>query len=117
MAYRALYEAELLNDNILPITSVVEPHLEKEVKVMLQDVEKRAGTANVSLQMDPWAPEDDGEDCWWIYELVVDGLPGLNFFTRSGHIALPDGKGPLLYWPGRGPVQTFVRTLGCERLR
>ena len=112
MAYRALYDAELLNDNLLPITSVVEPHLEEEVKAMLQDVEKRAGTANVSLQMDPWAPpEDDGADYWWIYELIIDGLPALNLFTRSGHIVLPDGKGPLLYWPGRDPAQTFVRPL------
>jgi len=115
MAYRALYDAELLNDNLLPITSVVEPHLEEEVKAMLQDVEKRAGTANVSLQMDPWAPEDDGADCWWKYELVIDGLPALNLFTRSGHMALPDAKGPLLYRPGRDPAQTFVRTLSVVK--
>jgi hypothetical protein len=115
MAYRALYDNDLLNENLLPITSVVEPHLEEEVKAMLQDVEKRASTANVSVQMDPWAPEDDGADFWWIYELVIDGLPALNMFTRSRHITLPDDGGPLLYWPGRDPVQTFMRPLSVAK--
>jgi endoribonuclease Dicer len=111
MAYRALYDAELLNDNLLPITSVVEPHLDEEVKAMLQDVEKRAGTANVSVQMDPWTPEEGGAGCWWIYELTIEGLPALNFFTRSRHITLLDNKGPMLYRPGKDPVQTWLRPL------
>lgn len=109
MAYRALYDAELLNDNLLPITSVIEPPLEAEVKIILQDVEKRAGTANVSVQMDPWAPEESGAGSWWIYELIIDGLPAMNLFTRSRHISLSDDNGPLLYLPGRDPVQTFLR--------
>jgi endoribonuclease Dicer len=108
IAYRALYDAELLNEHLLPITSVVEPQLEDEVKALLQDVERRAGTANVTIQMDPWAPEDEGADCWRAYELEVDTLPPLQLFTRSKHIFLPGNKGPLLYRSGRAPLQCYI---------
>jgi endoribonuclease Dicer len=108
IAYRALYDAELLNEHLLPITSVVEPHLEDEVKALLQDVERRASTANVAIQMDPWTPEDEEVDCWRVYELAVDTLPPLQLFTRSKHISLPGNKGPLLYRSGRAPLQCYV---------
>jgi endoribonuclease Dicer len=115
MAYRALYDAELLNDNLLPITSVIDPQLEEEVKAMLQDVEKRAGTANVSVQMDPWAPEQGGAGSWWTYELIIEGLPALNLLTRSRHMNLLDDTGPVLYRPGQDPVQTWLRPLADAR--
>lgn len=115
-AYRALYDAELLNDNLLPITSAAEPHLEDDVKAMLQDVEKRASTAKVSIQMDPWAPEDEGVDCWRVYELTVDTLPPLRLFTRSKHISLPEDKGPLLYRPGHAPLQCYIQPVGTLNL-
>ena len=54
-AYLALYNAGLLNDNLLPLTSVIKPDEDGEVKVLLQDIEHRAGTAKVPIQMDPWA--------------------------------------------------------------
>ena len=40
-AYCYLYEAALLNDYLLPISSILEPEREDEVKEMLADVEKR----------------------------------------------------------------------------
>ncbi|RDB26530.1 Dicer-like protein 2 [Hypsizygus marmoreus] len=112
IAYRALYDAELLNENLLPITSIVEPHLEEDVKAMLRDVEKRASTANVTVQMDPWAPVNDDENTWWSYELRVDGLPPLQMFSRSQPISLADDLGPLLYRTGRDPVRTHIRPQG-----
>ncbi|KAJ6619807.1 hypothetical protein B0H10DRAFT_2025133 [Mycena sp. CBHHK59/15] len=81
-AYRALYENGLLNESLLPLTSVVEPELEEEVKALLQEVEKRSGTARVSVQMDPWAPIDIS-DPWCASELTIPGLPPLLLFTRS----------------------------------
>ncbi|KAF5377899.1 hypothetical protein D9615_006820 [Tricholomella constricta] len=112
MAYRALYDAELLNEHLLPITSIVEPHLEEEVKEMLKDVEKRAGMANVTLQMNPWTPVDDDLTGWYAYELVIGDLPPLNFFNVSHKISLPNDEGPILYRAGQDPVRTHLRYLG-----
>ncbi|KAG5643730.1 hypothetical protein DXG03_009720 [Asterophora parasitica] len=112
IAYRALYDAELLNEHLLPITSIVEPHLEEEVKEMLKDVEKRAGTANVTLQMNPWAPVDDDVTSWYAYELVIGDLPPLHFFNISHQISLPDDEGPALYRAGQEPVKTQLRYTG-----
>ncbi|KAJ3510188.1 hypothetical protein NLJ89_g4818 [Agrocybe chaxingu] len=64
-AYKALYDAGLLNDNLLPITSVMKPELEDEVKAMLADVEKREGLAKVALSIDPWRPDEPTEDLWF----------------------------------------------------
>ncbi|KAG6828118.1 hypothetical protein H0H92_009139 [Tricholoma furcatifolium] len=111
IAYKALYEAKLLTDNLLPITSVVEPHLDDEVKEMLKDVEQRAGFANVSLQMDPWIPEEVEEACWHMYELTISGLPPLNLFNVSDKISLPNGEGPTLYRSGNVPLSTTLRFL------
>ncbi|KAF8074170.1 hypothetical protein FPV67DRAFT_791384 [Lyophyllum atratum] len=112
IAYRALYHAELLNEHLLPITSIVEPHLEDEVKEMLKDVEKRAGMANVAIQMNPWAGNDDDTGAWYAYELDISGLPPLHLFTLSQHISLPNHEGPVLYRTGQDPVSTRVRYLG-----
>ncbi|KAG6829276.1 hypothetical protein H0H92_005096 [Tricholoma furcatifolium] len=111
IAYKALYEAKLLTDNLLPITSVVEPHLDDEVKEMLKDVEQRAGFANVSLQMDPWVPEDVEEARWHVHELIISGLPPLVLFNISDQIFLPDDEGPTLYRTGHAPLTTQLRFL------
>ncbi|KAF7336662.1 hypothetical protein MVEN_02101000 [Mycena venus] len=98
-AYRALYENGLLNDNLLPLKSVVEPELETEVKALLEQVEKRAGTARVSMQMDPWGP-DQLPSVWYTSELVVTGLPPLLVFTRSKPTQWSGHDGPVLHRPG-----------------
>lgn len=112
MAYKALYDAELLNEYLLPITSVVEPHLEDEVKEMLQDVEKRASTANVSIQINPWTPAEDDTNGWYAYRLTISDLPPLFFFNLSQQISLPDDEGPLLYRTGQEPLGTTLKYLG-----
>jgi endoribonuclease Dicer len=82
-AYLALYEARLLNDNLLPLTSVLEPDMEEEVKTLLKDVMKRAGTADVALQMNPWAPPPDASaEMWHCSELAVTGMPALYLLTQ-----------------------------------
>ncbi|KAJ7030465.1 hypothetical protein C8F04DRAFT_1113753 [Mycena alexandri] len=98
-AYRALYENGLLNDNLLPLTSVIEPELEEEVKALLQDVERRAGTARVSMQMDPWAPID-AQSNWYTSELGIEGLPPLLIFTRSKPPQWSAENAPILHRPG-----------------
>ncbi|KAJ7903482.1 hypothetical protein B0H14DRAFT_2665029 [Mycena olivaceomarginata] len=97
-AYRALYENGLLNDNLLPLTSVVEPELEDEVKALLEQVERRAGTARVSMQMDPWTPIDT-PSIWYTSELVITGLPPLLLFTRSKPTEWSGNDGPILHRP------------------
>ena len=49
-AYRTLYDNSLLNDHLLPLTSVLEPEMEGEVRALLKEVEQRDGTASVSSQ-------------------------------------------------------------------
>ena len=111
MAYMALWDAQLLNESLLPNLSVLEPHLEEEVKMMLQDVEKRAGMANVSIQMDPWAPPEGAKE-WWAYELVIEGLPPLRMFNRSKKVDLEGDEGPTLHRPGLEPIRTWLRFTG-----
>ncbi|KAF8876387.1 hypothetical protein BD779DRAFT_1677791 [Infundibulicybe gibba] len=105
-AYRAMYEAGLLNDHLLPLTSVIEPELEEEVKGLLKEVEQRAGTANVSLQMDPWAA--DNPDIWFCSEIGFGDSHPIVLLTRSDTTPLA-GAGPTLYRPNYDPVPTTFR--------
>ncbi|KAJ7104097.1 hypothetical protein B0H15DRAFT_8026 [Mycena belliarum] len=98
-AYRALYENGLLNDHLLPLSSVVEPQLEEEVKAILAEVEKRAGTARVSVQMNPWAPTDTS-DVWYTSDLAIAGLPPLLLFTRTKPPSWSGKDAPILHRPG-----------------
>ncbi|KAF8843847.1 P-loop containing nucleoside triphosphate hydrolase protein [Paxillus ammoniavirescens] len=100
-AYLALYEAGLLNDHLLPLTSVVDPELEEDVRDMLKDIEKRAGTASVTSQLNPWLPSSDKE-VWWSAEVEVEGLPPLTLFTQVEIPALGQNELPVLYHPHKG---------------
>ncbi|KAJ7066996.1 hypothetical protein C8F01DRAFT_1119904 [Mycena amicta] len=101
-AYKALYEQGLLNDNLLPLTSVIEPKLEEEVRELLKEVEKRQGTAKVSVQMNPWLGTTDA---WYASELCISGTPPLFLFTRSKPTALFGQHSPILHRPeGRHSV-------------
>ncbi|KAF8878584.1 hypothetical protein CPB84DRAFT_1794024 [Gymnopilus junonius] len=113
-AYASLHQAGLLNDNLLPITSIMEPELEDEVKAMLADVEKRSGFAKVSLSIDPWAPveEDSSDNLWYCSELCLEGLHPLLLFTKSEAVPLDIQSGPVLYRPGLPPVRTSLRSGG-----
>ena len=109
-AYSILYKVGLLNDHLLPLTSVIEPDLEEEVKALLQDVGKRSGTASVTGQMDPWAPTDNG-DVWWCSELAIDGLPPLHMITRIQPDQLSEDEWPILYRPGRSHLKVGIRAV------
>lgn len=111
-AYFSLYEAGLLNDNLLPITSIIEPELEEEVKAMLADVERRSGFAKVSIQMDPWKSEDEVHQGYlWMSELVLGALPPLLLFTQSEMVNLAGENAPVLYYPGRGAIKASLRLM------
>lgn len=120
-AYVGLYKAGLLNDNLLPLTSVIEPEKEEDVKEMLKDVEKRVGMASVDLQMDPWAgPEadlDGDQDMepkyWFTTRMCIGDLPPLVLFTRSESVELDLATGPTLYSPGREePIRVTLTPIG-----
>lgn len=106
-AYKSLYQAGLLNEHLLPLTSVVEPELEEEVKALLQDVEKRTGTASVTSQFDPWAPVK-GSDGWWRTEIGIDGLPPLYMFTRTRPCDFLPEDLLTLYHPHRHPLNVKI---------
>ncbi|KAF8165137.1 hypothetical protein B0H34DRAFT_830272 [Crassisporium funariophilum] len=108
-AYMSLYEAGLLNENLLPITSVMEPELEAEVKAMLADVEKREGFAKVSSNVNPWAPQEEKQDWWCCSQLHLEGLPPLLLLTRSEISPLEFHEGPVIYRPNVPPVRVSIR--------
>ncbi|OCH83851.1 P-loop containing nucleoside triphosphate hydrolase protein, partial [Obba rivulosa] len=110
-AYVTLHKAGLLSDNLLPLTSVVEQDRDGEVKKLLEEVEKRASTAKVSLQVDPWAAPEN-TNTWWINELSAVDLPTLTFLTRMPITPLSDIDPPPLYLPGPKHVHFRVRPLG-----
>ncbi|KAJ7494794.1 hypothetical protein B0H11DRAFT_2156090 [Mycena galericulata] len=117
-AYRALYENGLLNDHLLPLTSIIEPELEDEVKALLKEVEKRAGTATVSVQMDPWAPADS-TSAWYTSELVITGYPPLLLFTRSKPTYWVGKEAPSLHrpgWQGSVTLRSFPLEASAETI-
>ena len=79
---------------------------------MLADVEKRAGFAKVSMQIDPWAGEENHRDFWFCSKLILEGLPPLLLYTRSEMISLDSQGGPTLYRRDSPPISTSVETLG-----
>ena len=112
-AYRALYDAGLLTESLLPIASILEPERDEEVKEMLADVEKRAGFAQVSMHIDPWAIEEEHDrDSWFCSKLTIEGLPPLFLYTRSETIPLDVQDGPTLYRRGNPPISTSIEPLG-----
>ncbi|EIN12944.1 P-loop containing nucleoside triphosphate hydrolase protein [Punctularia strigosozonata HHB-11173 SS5] len=112
-AYRSLYEAGLLNDHLLPITSVIEPELVEEIKQLLSDIEKRAGTATVSSQMDPWAPLPNAKGLWKM-TCQVDGLPPLQLLTYSRPRLYSEDPPSNLYPGYRPPIS--MRFFEPERM-
>ncbi|KAK7033164.1 hypothetical protein R3P38DRAFT_2520860 [Favolaschia claudopus] len=111
-AYKALYTHGLLNDHLLPLTSFMQPELDEEVKALLKEVERRAGTAQVSMQMDPWASTLESTN-FFASEIVIGDLPPLLMFTRVKPIEWAENEGPTLYRPGRQDTVTW-RPLALE---
>ena len=110
-AYHALYENKLLNEYLLPLTSVLEAEVESEVRDLLKDVEKRKGTEGVSSQMDPWS--DGGADKrWWSTILEVDGLPPLRMLTQAALPSLGIDELPTIHLRECPPFKVRVRGEG-----
>lgn len=95
----------------MPITSILEPERDEEVKEMLADVEKRAGFARVSMHIDPWATEGH-QDSWFCSKLTLEGLTPLFLCTRSEVVPMDFQGGPTLYRRGSPPIRTSIEPLG-----
>ncbi|KIY44501.1 P-loop containing nucleoside triphosphate hydrolase protein [Fistulina hepatica ATCC 64428] len=109
-AYLKLYDAGLLNNNLMPLTSVLEPEKEEEVHELLKDVEKREGLVDVdSLQMNPW--KFDSPNSWFVSELVIGWLPPLLLFTVTQPTEWTAEDGPTLCRPRQAPMQVLLRPL------
>ncbi|KAK2462688.1 hypothetical protein APHAL10511_005304 [Amanita phalloides] len=113
-AYRALYDANLLNRYLLPLTSVTEPHLDDELKELLKTIEKRQGMADISLQMSPWSPADgvDGTareaNQWWCSKLTIEDLVDFFFYTRREPEEWSYDESLVLHHPTKGEIRVYL---------
>ncbi|KZT27478.1 P-loop containing nucleoside triphosphate hydrolase protein, partial [Neolentinus lepideus HHB14362 ss-1] len=112
IAYIALYEAGLLNDHLLPLTSAVTPQAE-DVQALLKDVEGRAATAAVTAQMNPWLISGPDHGLWYATELAVQGLPPLRMLSRVHVPDLAPEHLPKLYTAEHGELAVRIRHLGA----
>ncbi|EIW59400.1 P-loop containing nucleoside triphosphate hydrolase protein [Trametes versicolor FP-101664 SS1] len=106
-AYLELYHAGLLDNHLLPLSTAIEPDKKEEVEAMLAEVAKRAGTARVAIQMDPWSVYEDVSE-WFAHEVTVEGLPGLRMLTRRPLPAFNQEDFPTLYIPKLGEATVFI---------
>ncbi|KAI0260638.1 hypothetical protein BC834DRAFT_831469 [Gloeopeniophorella convolvens] len=106
-AYLALYQNGLLNDHLLPLTSVLEPEKEAEVRELLKDIDHRDGTAQVSSQVDPWLVTGSA-DAWRVVRLEVDGMAPLRMLTQATLPALQDDELPLIHTRELPPFRVRV---------
>ncbi|KAI0324399.1 P-loop containing nucleoside triphosphate hydrolase protein [Cubamyces sp. BRFM 1775] len=108
LAYCELYKAGLLDQHLLPLSTAIEPDKKEEVEAMLAEVAKRASTARVSIQIDPFALSPGDVVAWFSHELTVEGLPTLRMFTRRPLPTFAQGDFPKLYVPKRGEVTMSI---------
>lgn len=83
------------------------------MKLLLDDIEKRAGLTNSTVQYDPWLASQDA-DTWWYNEIAIQGLPRLFMFTRRQLDSLSDDELPVLHVPGQGDLKVDIRSLAEE---
>ncbi|KDQ50543.1 hypothetical protein JAAARDRAFT_582899 [Jaapia argillacea MUCL 33604] len=106
-AYLALYEAGLLNDHLLPLSSVVNPP-DEDVAELLKDVEKRAGMAGVTEQMNPWLPTEKNVGRWRSTRVSIAGLPPCRMFTQTPINISSLDEATTIYRPGRAPETVSI---------
>lgn len=106
-AYLELYYAGLLDSHLLPLSTAIEPDKKEEVEAMLAEVAKRASTARVAIQMDPWTVSEDASE-WSAHEVTVEGLPNLRMITRRPLPAFAKEDFPTLYIPKLGEATVFI---------
>ena len=107
-AYVALYRAGLLNDRLLPLTSMKDSFLDDEVNALLQAIEKRSGMADVARQLNPWQP-DEVRDTWWSSEIIVSSLPPLTLLTQTKIPILSEDNPLFLHHPVKGRLEVTIR--------
>ncbi|KAH9933177.1 P-loop containing nucleoside triphosphate hydrolase protein [Epithele typhae] len=111
-AYVELYRAGLINNHLLPLSSVIEPEKGDDVKAMLAEVAKREGLTRVSTQLDPWRTKDSTS--WFAHRLAVKSLPELQIFTREPLPTFIQEHLPTLYIPGRRELSMSVVAVSSE---
>ncbi|KAK7677717.1 hypothetical protein QCA50_019269 [Cerrena zonata] len=107
-AYVQLYNAGLLNSHLLPLLSAIENDVHEEVKLLLKDVTQRASTANVSLQIDPFAVPTPIINMWWSYRLAFGDEHDLFMFVPIQLPSFDPDDLPLLYVPGKKPFRVTL---------
>ncbi|KAI0771225.1 P-loop containing nucleoside triphosphate hydrolase protein [Trametes elegans] len=110
-AYLQLYYAGLLDNHLLPLSTAIEPDKKDEVEAMLAEVAKRASTASVSIQIDPWAVSEDTSR-WFAHELIVQGHPPLRMLTRRPLPNFHQDDVPRLYIPKLGEATLSLAPVG-----
>ncbi|KAI0662184.1 P-loop containing nucleoside triphosphate hydrolase protein [Cubamyces menziesii] len=108
LAYCELYKAGLLDQHLLPLSTAIEPDKKEEVEAMLAEVAKRASTARVSIQIDPFALAPHEVVAWFSHELTIEGIPPLRMFTRRPLPTFAQGDFPTLYIPRHGEVAMSI---------
>ncbi|KAL4073180.1 hypothetical protein V8B97DRAFT_2022986 [Scleroderma yunnanense] len=107
-AYVALYEAGLLTDHLLSLTSIKDRFLDDEVNALLQAIDKRSGMAAVARQLNPWEPHEV-QTTWWSSEIAVEGLPPLTLLTQVEIPVLSEDEPLFLYHPTKGRLEVTIR--------
>ncbi|EJD54202.1 P-loop containing nucleoside triphosphate hydrolase protein [Auricularia subglabra TFB-10046 SS5] len=79
-AYQKLFNAGLVNPNLLPLR----PDDDPELKKMKDPMQKREALAVVDPQMDAWALTDDvlGEEEYWSSLIEVDGVGAAQMLSK-----------------------------------
>ncbi|KAH9851493.1 P-loop containing nucleoside triphosphate hydrolase protein [Lenzites betulinus] len=106
-AYVQLYQAGLLDNHLLPLSTAIEPDKKEEVEAMLAEVAKRASTARVTIQVDPWAVSEDSS-AWFAHEVTVTGLPNMRMLTRRPLPAFAQEDFPVFYIPKIGEATVEI---------
>ncbi|KAI8994244.1 P-loop containing nucleoside triphosphate hydrolase protein [Trametes punicea] len=106
-AYVELYHAGLLDNHLLPLSTAIEPDKKEEVEAMLAEVAKRASTARVAIQMDPWAVSQE-TSAWFAHELTIQDLPTLRMLTRRPLPIFAPEDFPALYIPKQGKASMTI---------
>ncbi|KAI0373696.1 P-loop containing nucleoside triphosphate hydrolase protein [Pilatotrama ljubarskyi] len=106
-AYIELYKAGLLDNHLLPLSTAIEPDKKEEVEAMLAEVAKRASTARVTIQVDPWAVSEDATT-WFAHDVIIRGLPTLRMLTRRPLPSFAQCDFPKLYIPKLGEASVKI---------
>ena len=107
-AYKALYHAGLVNDNLLPLG-----HVDEGIEVAYSAVEKRPSTVKVSEQVDPWpcvarSWQTSGHIYGSSVKITGQGQVGTDMMMLLP-VGMPVIAGPIdLYWDQNTTFQLMI---------